>query len=543
MPQTTIKTHKLGSTFSEFEGVPRFRFVEAIHKVNEEGGEYVSNVVVKQSRLLDFIKMLGYRSIEIDNVRHLVQVQGKIIEPITIQHIRQKVMNYINSLNFMVHHLDPYLTDEAHHTLVKEKFANGIERLFNKHYIHTQLFTPSIQFNKHTRTDAYYYFKNTAVKVTAKKIEPIKYEQLPGYIWANQIIDRDYTKPKGSGVFEQFINLVSGQIDANYNHHFNKDKKQMLMCMLGYLCHNYSEGERRMVVFTDESTQEDMGRTGKGLILGDKQNGALRHFLGGCFAWVNGKTIEIDKPSSFSECNIDTQVIHIDDLNKNLTGRNIDLMFPMITAGIETKKLYQDKYFIKPKIAASTNKIINVKGDSVKGRVWIIPLARYFNAERTPYSVFKCWFYSDDWNAKEWAAFDLFFLQCVQAWFMHGFFTVENIGIEEQMLSQQFDSSIREFIEDELHETIDWQSDPAKFGGLSFKEFHVKDTLNKFLEGAPKDRRYSYLDVKEWRNRLQTYCNLNKNYMSHSEQNLKAHKNQLYRQSGRNYYVAFVSLK
>jgi len=543
MPQTTIKTHKLGSQYPEFKGVPRFTFVEANHAKDKEGNEFVDKVHIKQSRLLDFIKLLGYKSIEIDGVRHLVKVSGKIIEPVSIQHIRQQVMDYVNSLNFMVHHLDPYLTDTYHHELVKEKFANGIERLFNKHYINTQLFTRKITFNQHTRHEAYFYFKNTAVKVNANNIEPIDYDQLPGYIWANQIIERDYTKPaKAVGMFEQFIDLVSGRIDANYNHRPDTEKKKMLMSMLGYLCHNYADGERRMVVFTDESNEEDNGRTGKGLILGDKQNGALRHFLGGTFAWVNGKTLEVEKASSFSECNIDTQVLHIDDLNKNLTGRNIDLMFPMITAGIETKKLYQDKYFIKPKIAASTNKIINVKGESVKGRVWIIPLARYFNAERTPYSIFKCWFYSDEWSAKEWASFDYFFLRCLQSWFKHGFYTVENIGVEEQMLSQQFDQYIKEYIEDELEERLGWTSSPDKFGGLLFKELHVKNSLNDFLSKAPKDRKYSYLDAAEWRRRLETYCNLNKNYMSHSEKNKKAHP-KLYRQSGRDYYIAFVSLK
>jgi len=539
--QTTITALTAKSKYPEFANHKgRFAFVDTVTKKTNEGDEYLSGVSIKQAKLMEFIKLLGYRSIEINNTRHLVHIDNNIVDPIDVQKIRQHVMYYVSSLNFMVNHLNPFLTDEFHHSLILEKFSAGIERLFNKHLLNTMLYQPNAKFTEHTETEAYFYFINTAVKCTKNGIEPISYKDLPGYIWKGQIIQREYqpTKANEIGMFEKFLDLITGQFGSGYIHQTNADNKKQILCMLGYLLHNFKGGERKMVVLTDDSQREDQGRTGKGLILGDKQSGAMREFLGDTFAWINGKTVEIEKATSFSACGIDTALIHIDDLRKNLTGAKIDLLFPLITAGLETKKLYQDTIHIKPKICASTNKYLKTTSDSVKGRVWIKGVCRYFNAAHSPRDEFKCWFWSDDWSIKEWALFDNCMLKAATYWFKYGFFEAENNN-GDHVKTQHFDPDFLEFIEQKT-ETDQLKHHPSKFSGLAYTELIVREAYNEFLITYKNGRpHYKGFDVKVFRELIESYCDNDTKIMSHNEKNRKIHAD-LYRKSSGKYIISIV---
>lgn len=545
MPQTTINTHTKGSQFPEFANQKgRFGFVECIYKRNEDGDQYISSVKIKQAKLHKFIRQLGYRSIDINKNRHLVYLKENIMEPVTIQDIRQHVMDYVNSLNFMVHHLNPFLVDEHHHGLIQESFMAGGDRFFNKNNIHTQLYQANCTFTEHTNTAAYFYFKNTAVKVTAKGIEQIEFKSLPGYIWKGQIIDRDYLPNTSNkkGMFETFIDYITGEFGAGYKHKLNPDKKKMLYSMLGYLLHNYKGGERKMVVLTDDSEREDQGRTGKGLILGDQNGGALRHFLGDTLAWINGKTVDIEKPGDFSAAGIDTAVIHLDDLRKDLVSRKIDTIFPLITAGLSTKKLYQDTVHISPKIAASTNKTVKATSDSITGRVWLIALCRYFNAQRSPRDVFKCWFFSNDWSLTEWALFDCTMLQTVQYWFKYGFYIAESGSNYEQIKAQHFDPDFIEWIEKQT-DTHHLALNTKYFGGLAHVELNIRECFDEYLNSYKKGRPpYASFNVTRFRELIESYCDLEPNLMSHTEKNRKEHP-ALFRKKGGPQFISVVFLK
>ncbi len=174
-------------------------------------------------------------------------------------------------------------------------------------------------------------------------------------------------------------------------------------------------GKLFCTIFTDSRISEDgeaNGRTGKTLIvrgLGNMLNTDERATV---FVEVNGKDFDPKNKFKFSQCRLDTQLIHINDIFKNY---DIDNSFNDITDGINVDKKNDKPFKIFAKMIFSTNKTILINGESSKDRVKVFEFADYYSSKFSPIMEFKQWFF-DDWNAMEYARFDRFMmvvLKCI----------------------------------------------------------------------------------------------------------------------------------
>ena len=140
-----------------------------------------------------------------------------------------------------------------------ELMANN-NNSFNPRYL-SMINTTDMELNRDTKTTSYLYYRNKAVKTTKDSIELIDYKDVKGFIWKNQIIDRDIVlNDKSEGEFKTFIWKLSGE---------NKDRYYTLKSVIGYLMHSFqSESKPKSIIFNDEMMSDDIpnGGSGKGLI-------------------------------------------------------------------------------------------------------------------------------------------------------------------------------------------------------------------------------------------------------------------------------------
>src|SRR5690606_449723 len=106
--------------------------------------------------------------------------------------------------------------------------------------------TVTIPIDKDPKYESWFYYQNTAVKVTKGKIELVKYEDLPHKIWSSRIIQRQYTQADGAkSDFRTFLFNLSGQNDERFI---------ALLSIIGYLLHrNQNKSITRAVILVDEN--------------------------------------------------------------------------------------------------------------------------------------------------------------------------------------------------------------------------------------------------------------------------------------------------
>jgi len=78
---------------------------------------------------------------------------------------------------------------------------------------------------------------------------------------------------------------------------------------------------------------------------------------------VNGKDFKVSDKFKFQKANLDSQLIHINDIYNNY---NIEHSFNDITEGIEVDKKNEKPFRIKPKFIFSSNKTIIIEGKVLK---------------------------------------------------------------------------------------------------------------------------------------------------------------------------------
>ena len=244
---------------------------------------------------------------------------------------------------------------------------------------------------------SYIYYKNCAVKVTPNDIEKVEYENLGGYVWNDQIINRDFDFCESNECdYKTFIANISNN---------NPDRIRSMHSTIGFLLQGYKDkGFCPAVIINDEVISDNPeGGTGKGLFVQGitemKKN-----------VVINGKEFSFDKSFAYQLVSADTQILTFDDVKKNFIFENL---FSVITEGITLEKKNKDAikipYEQSPKVIITTNYAIKGKGNSFDRRKWELELTRYYNTDMTPFDEFGRLLF-DDWDDGEWCRFDNYML-------------------------------------------------------------------------------------------------------------------------------------
>jgi len=320
----------------------------------------------------------------------------------------------------------------------------------------------NLQIKKDTADKCFLYYQNGVVAIAKDSIELIDYVDVDGFVWKDQIIDREYHPGDDQGDFKRFVQFIAAEDPTRFD---------SLRSVIGYLCHGYkTSAENKAIIINDETISENPnGRSGKGLLT--QAVGKVRNL-----AEIDGKSFSFDKSFPYQTVKVDTQVMVFDDVKKNFTFENL---FSLITQGITLE--YKGKDAIKlpvtksPKIVITTNYTIGGVGGSFEGRKFEIELSDHFSFKHTPLDEFGKMMF-DEWNNNDWKAFDNFIVGCIQLY------------LEKGLIKHEYRNLIeRKFIKETSHEFYEYVNEGNLPVNIRIKR---REKFDEFVEEYP--------DVKKW---------------------------------------------
>ncbi len=338
----------------------------------------------------------------------------------------------------------------------------------------------SIPDERHTdnATECFFYFSDSAVKVSATAIEKVSYPELEGYIDTKQVIDHDLTFSADEGDFSKFVALICNN---------ESERIKALMSALGYLMHRYkSPSLVKAIILTDESLTNENGGTGKGLLF--QALGKMRFCLS-----ADMKTRERNR-FFFSTVTKGCSVFHMDDVQENF---DFNFLFNVLATDMEIEAKGTNRtvipFDVAPKIYISTNFAFkDMQKDSYKRRMAVYELFRKFNAHYQPKDEFGRNFFCD-WDQKEWNRFYNFMLRCSLVYMREGLLEHEAKFVKEKALRAEFNGK-----EEFLEFIQSWEND-----GLFGVKITNDDFANRWLD--EKGSAGSTIALKKLLNR---YCDL-----------------------------------
>jgi len=358
-------------------------------------------------------------------------------------------------------------------------FMAGNPGYFNINYL-SMLKSAEIKIKEDTKTECFLYFKNCAVRVTKDNIEEIDYLDLDGYVWKNQIIDRDFVRSDHHpSEYRSFIWLISGKDVEKYN---------SFKSVIGYLLHSYKTSSRnRAVILNDETISDNPnGGSGKGLFWN-----ALAKMKK--ISMIDGKTFDFTKSFPYQTVSTDCQILVFDDVKKNFS---FESLFSVITEGITLEYKGQDAIKIpvekSPKILITTNYTIGGVGGSHERRKFEMEMSTYFNNNNTPEDEFGHMLF-DDWKEDEWSRFDNYMINCLQGYLSTLLITHEFNNLETRKIIKNTNMEFYEWSKD---------SDFAKPNIRIYKGEAYRDFIDDYPDYAQGRFRLSQKSFRNYLNEL-----------------------------------------
>lgn len=467
-------------------------------------------VELNQKRLLDFLHESGYRKYYLpeSNKHVFIQIENNSVKEIVASQVKDFIRKYLE---------EKYAEDEF-----KEQILNG---LYCGRFISNEkleyLLLPETGFVRDDSKNAHLLLKNGYIHVnqTENGIQSKfkDYSNLQGLVWLEwkkkcTWIDSaspnitysqkpsliEHTHRLGSGMFEQFVDHVSG---------CNCDRVLALRTAIGYLVHSYKTPSlSRAVVFCDETISDHpSGGTGKSLLAQ-----GLSHVRN--VAFEDGKRFDPSGRFSFQNVNINTQIVVIDDIVRNF---NFESLFHLVTGDFEYERKGENKikipYAYSPKILLTTNYTVIGNGNSHKRRIAEYEIYPWYSERFTPVDDFGVEFFTS-WDANEWCRFFDFIRICLVEYMNRGLLIPLHKNLSFRKLQQETSSEFVEFMNLRYHAEECWDHEKLETQvpkGELFNEFcqaypdfaHNRDTgkfsQRRFAQWLKAYASYNGFDLKE----------------------------------------------
>lgn len=367
-----------------------------------------------------------------------IQVVQNIVRVVTVDNIRDFILSYLLELG----ENQPY-----------NLFADTSK--FKKEYI-AFLDEKKPKFIKDTKTESWVFYRNTAVKVTAKGVELVSYLNLSGYIWERQMLDRDFTRGKYECDFSKFVLHLAAE---------SVPRCQSILSGIGYMLHRYKNPStvRALVLNEEEITNNPAGGTGKGVIF--KAVEQLRVLI-----YVDGKSFDSKKSFVWQRVTPDTEVVVLDDVQRTFKFEDI---FSILTTGWPVERKNKGEIFLdpseSPKIGIPTNYVLKGHSSSHNRRKFEIEIHPFYSDEYQPVDEFKKSFWLE-WDEVEFNKFDNFMIECLRLFLEKGLIKVDFVNLE-----------VKKF----MAETSDEFFEFAKFHLENNKRYHRNETYEMFKSDNP----------------------------------------------------------
>ena len=448
-------------------------------KVSKNGE---TSIEIDNLRLCNKLRELGFfRFDQPDGSYQYVHISNNKIEIVNETNIKDAFENYVR---WLLDYDAPVLNSDGETVTVKVSSYRILEKMYKnmQYYFSSALLDrlrpidklgrkKEIKIMSDTKYTKNLFFRNCAVIIhKIQQTESIEEALLPpgaktgdvvvdsteyqylnkenGCIWESSILDRDFEYTEKKGDFEIFCELICMQ---------KQDRKDSLMSILGYLMHDHYECDLRAAIFTDvnkEDTANAAGRTGKGLLAKALSYTLNRDPQKDCkMITVPGKGFDATNPKRYSNGDLSTQLIHIEDLNKRFT---LETLYGDITDAAVFQKHYQNPTFRKVKMMLSMNQALRLSGSSDKGRVIIFELANFFSDRCRPGAYFGALhgmhgkerrFFESDWNKDDWNQFYSFMIRCCKIYLQYGILEPQNINFIERAAKEAVGEDLWVYLE------------------------------------------------------------------------------------------------
>lgn len=453
-------------------------------------------VSIKQSDVISFWESLGYRKLKLPQGGYeLVKIsQNSILKFSSEENLMHEIKNKILKVDGEKKVWDEFLKKDY----IGKKANLAIDII------------EDIKLNVCSAKKAYFFFKNGVLEVKGGTMKLIPYEEYPGFVFEEQIINHNLIieKMNPGFVFDKFLENVSG----------SRERYDQLTTTIGYLIHPYKDPTfTRAVILVDESLDfsgEANGGTGKSLI--GKAISKMTNTLE-----KDGKNLS-NKGNRFfyQDLNLMHRVMNLDDVYPDF---DFEMFYSVVTGDLVVEKKFKDTFKIpfelSPKLLISSNYMVLGSGGYSEDRRKIeIEITPYYNADFTPVDDFGCKFFSD-WDEAEWNSFYLNMAFYCQKYIREGVINCPPINLGENKLKAKTNPSFVEFADSNF-----------VFPDNSTQIVKNKSELyNTFRDRYPiESRNVSNIKFKKW---IDVYCKVRNlvahHYKSDSNNMLRITKNDL----------------
>lgn len=372
------------------------------------------------------------------------------------------------------------------------------------------------QLHKNSKETQHYYFLKNFVKITENGIEEIGYNQLTGYVWHENIIDREFTllppifeaqnvKDKSfefvvsedaheceffdflyktSNFFHRKALLANIEKQEVYDHLINK------LTAFGYLLHSYfNVTEARLIWAIDgkeNQFSESNGRTGKTLLFT-----AVMQILNS--VKVNGKKLDADN-FAFEHVTERTKFVLIDDPRENI---DFEGLFPMITGGFEANKKGKTKVNIPmdqtPKMAMAGNFVPKDNAPSFRARRWMLSFSDYFNPEYQPSDPAEYGHqFFHEWTEEQYNMFLNLAFRSVQLYLKIGLQKVPDNNLHQRSLRNQIGENFMTWAEEFYHRELKTAMSTAKRNRIGDRilRYEAMDHWSEWIERTTRTTKW-----------------------------------------------------
>lgn len=418
---------------------------------NDKRGTYTVN----GNRLLMFLKHNGFHLY----VDVLNSSDNKPKKEFTFIKINENIVQSVESNEikaFVLKWLETHFIDlKIQEVVLKSIFFNEKNSLL-------QLPVANIDTRSGGVAHQWYYFTDSAVKVTSSKIEKFSYKTINNLVWEKAVINKpfDVQKPhftiaktegnwtidihsKESKVFKVLINtsrvhwLKDADKDQDDTNEFNitsdklsleenLEQQQHLinkMYCIGFLLHKYNSPSKPYFVLgmdhaISESTADSSGGSGKSAII------KFAYPFVKNKKYKDGKEMPKENPQfAYDGVTAETELVFLDDLDRN---QDLEILFGKTTSSLVANhkggKIYTIDEEDLPKFAATTNFAPKNNSDSLERRLLDYQCSNYYHVANDKFE--KTRKISDsfggknlqksDYPANDWTNDLNFALQCLQ---------------------------------------------------------------------------------------------------------------------------------
>ena len=431
--------------------------ISTFWNVDEKG-----KITISRNKLDLFLRDGGFSLFFYDQssgIYRIVKQTSGMIEEVSIERIKKFIKTYVYSLE----PIEPFDHGTTASQLM-EVILKGSDAYFSKSFLEF-LDEKKYDFFRDTKDSSYFFFKNGVVCVGADGISLKNYSDINKVIWKSQVIDfnisLDPTVDESLCEFSKFLHLVSGKDDERYEY---------AQGLIGYILHKYKHASRPYAIILAEETEDETkgGGTGKGIFVK-----AISYLTK--TDRVDGKNFNIGKNFAFQRVGLDTRVVAIEDVRKNV---DFEGFYSIITEGMTVEKKNKDELFISyadsPKILFTTNYTITTVGEHSKRRQRVFEFSPYFSSTYTPVDEFGHQLF-DEWDEDEWNRFYNFMFICQMKYLKNGLKAVSSgIKMKRKHIRLSFGEEFLEYFDMITSEAEQWI-----LSNEAYHQFLIQSNLEK----------------------------------------------------------------